>query len=218
MGVQPKYTIAHVHSQDSIIVKLTGWRALALVVAVGLTLRLLVMWAIWANGGSPLIGDEGNYVLSALPLSEGRGIPDLWLWIRAPGVIFFAAAVFAVTGGSLWALNLAQIALAGVTQVLAFFLGTFTTQDPATARRAGLWAAALVALNPFLILSDNFFLSEPLYILLVLGLVLCLLAHARDARAVGSRQRAEGSRRGPLAALCLLPSAFCPGHGWWRRG
>src|SRR5918911_4029872 len=157
-GRSPKYTTAHGHSQDSAIVKWTGWRALALVVAVGVALRLAAMWAIWANGGNPLIGDEGNYVLSALPLSEGRGIPDQWLWIRAPGFIFFAAGVFALTGGSLFALNVAQIALSGVTQVLAYFLGTFTTEDSATARRAGLWAAALVALDPFLVLSDSFFL------------------------------------------------------------
>src|SRR6476659_1552609 len=119
------------------------WRPLLAIIAAGVGLRALVMAAIWLNGGSPLIGDEGNYILSALPLSEGRGIPDLWLWIRAPGFIFFAAAVFALRGGSIWALNLAQIALAGVTIVMVFFLGTFTTSDPAAGRRAGLWAAAL---------------------------------------------------------------------------
>src|SRR6476469_832805 len=125
------------------------------------------MAAIWLNGGSPLIGDEGNYVLSALPLSEGRGIPDLWLWIRAPGFIFFAAAIFILTGGSLWALNLAQIGLFVIVSLLIFTLGTFTTDDPTTARRSGLWTVALIAFNPLLILSDNFFLSEPLYLLCV---------------------------------------------------
>jgi 4-amino-4-deoxy-L-arabinose transferase-like glycosyltransferase len=178
------------------------------VVVAGLILRLLVMMAIWANGGSPLIGDEGNYVFSALPLSEGRGIPDLWLWIRAPGFIGFAAAVFAVTGGSLWALNLAQIALSAMTTVMAFMLGAFTTGDPATARRAGLWAAALVAFNPLLVLSDNFFLSEPLYILLVMGLVLTLLAYARSAqsRVPSGRRRAWVwlVAAGLLAGLGLL--------------
>ena len=63
---------------------------LGLIVAVGILLRLLVMWAIWSNGGSPLIGDEGNYILSAVPLSQGQGIPDLWLWIKAPGYIGFS--------------------------------------------------------------------------------------------------------------------------------
>src|ERR1043165_2529917 len=54
------------------------WRPLLLIVSLGVGLRLGLMWIIWANGGSPLMGDEGNYILSALPLSEGRGIPDLW--------------------------------------------------------------------------------------------------------------------------------------------
>src|SRR5947208_2321926 len=48
----------------------SAWRPLLLILAAGIGLRLGLMWAIWANGGSPLIGDEGNYILSALPLSE----------------------------------------------------------------------------------------------------------------------------------------------------
>ncbi|MFL5735233.1 MAG: glycosyltransferase family 39 protein [Chloroflexia bacterium] len=187
-----------------------GWeiparlRAVALIVAAGLAIRLLVMAAIWANGGSPLIGDEGNYVLSALPLSEGRGIPDLWLWIRAPGFIGFAAGVFALTGGSLFALNLVQIALSGITMVIAYALGTFTTEDPAIARRSGLIATALVAFNPLLILSDNFFLSEPLYILLVMGLVLALVIYARSVRSGDARAWRWLAVAGLIGGLGLL--------------
>src|SRR6478672_7113005 len=36
-GRSPKYTIAHVHSQDSVIVKWTVWRSLAIIVALGIT-------------------------------------------------------------------------------------------------------------------------------------------------------------------------------------
>jgi 4-amino-4-deoxy-L-arabinose transferase-like glycosyltransferase len=147
--------------------------------AVGVGLRLLVMAAIWLNGGSPLLGDEGNYVLSALPLAQGRGIPDLWLWIRAPGYIFFAATVFAVTGGSLWALNLMQALLSVVVALCAGWLGTFSTPDPTLARRAAIWSAALVALNPLLVFYDNFFLSEQLYLLWVLLAVICLCLYGR---------------------------------------
>jgi 4-amino-4-deoxy-L-arabinose transferase-like glycosyltransferase len=201
---------AIVHRPSSIVGRRPGgrlapaWGPLALVVAVGLALRLLVMMAIWANGGNPLIGDEGNYVLSALPLSEGRGIPDLWLWIRAPGFIGFAAVIFALTGGSLWALNLSQIVLSGITIVLAYVLGTLTTDDPAKGRRAGLWGAALVAFNPLLILSDNFFLSESLYILLVMSLVLALLAYSRSVRTGASRSWRWLVAAGLLAGLGLL--------------
>ncbi len=151
--------------------------ALIGIAAAGVALRLLAMWAIWSNGGSPLLGDEGNYVLSALPLSEGYGIPDLWLWIRAPGFIFFAAGVFALTGGSLWALNLAQVCLYIINTLLAYTLGNVAAGDSGHARRTGLWAAAFVACNPLIILSDNFFLSEPLYILFVLALALLLCVY-----------------------------------------
>jgi 4-amino-4-deoxy-L-arabinose transferase-like glycosyltransferase len=158
------------------------WRALATLVALGVGLRLLVASALWANGGNPLIGDEGNYVYSALPLAEGRAIPDLWLWIRAPGFIFFAAGIFALTGGSLLALNLAQIALAAFSQLVAFGLGRLTTSDPVVGQRAGLWAAALIGLNPLLIFNDNFFLSEPLFLLLLLLLVFTLSIYAERVR------------------------------------
>src|SRR5437867_4394387 len=76
---------------SSFVLRLVAaWRPLLLILSLGISLRLGLMWLLWANGANPLIGDEGNYVLSALPLSEGHGIPDLWLWIRAPGFIFFA--------------------------------------------------------------------------------------------------------------------------------
>ncbi len=166
----------------------SAWRPLLLILSLGVGLRLGLMWMLWANGGNPLIGDEGNYVLSALPLSEGHGIPDLWLWVRAPGFIFFAAGVFALTHGSLWALNLAQIGLSAIVSLLVFGLASLTSDDPIIARRAGLWAVALVAFNPLLIWSDNFFLSEPLYILCVASLILFLAIYA--LRVKGDKPRA----------------------------
>lgn len=165
-------------------------RSLALIIGCGVALRLLTMWAIWSNGGSPLIGDEGNYVLSALSLADGQGIPDLWLWIRAPGFIFFSAGIFALTDGSLFALNLAQIALSVPIHLLAYHLGALTTEDTGIARRAGLWSAALIAGNPFMVFSDNFFLSEPLYLLWVLLVVFALSKHASLTRSGADQKRA----------------------------
>ncbi len=137
------------------------------------------MWAIWHNGGNPLIGDEGNYILSALPLSEGRGIPDLWLWVRAPGYIFFSAAAFALSSGSLLALNIAQVLLSSPVTIASYFLGAAAAGDQPLRSKAGVWVAALVAFNPILIFNDNFFLSEQLFTLLIELLLLALLAYAR---------------------------------------
>jgi hypothetical protein len=173
---------------------------LGLIVAAGITLRLLVMWAIWSNGGSPLIGDEGNYILSAVPLSQGHGIPDLWLWIRAPGYIGFAAAVLWLTGGSLWALNLAQALLSAPIVVTMYFLGLQTTDDAAVARRAAIITAALVAFNPMLVFFDNLFLSEQLYLLLSALFMLCLVSYEREVRKAGTR-----------AWLWLVAAGMCGG-------
>jgi hypothetical protein len=159
---------------------------LGLIVVAGIVLRLLVMWAIWSNGGSPLIGDEGNYILSAVPLSHGQGIPDLWVWIRAPGYIGFAAAILWLTGGSLWALNLAQALLSAPITVTMYFLGRQTTDDPVVAQRAAIAAAALVAFNPMLLFFDNLFLSEQLYLLLSALFMLCLVSYGREVRRAGT--------------------------------
>ncbi|MBF6614593.1 MAG: glycosyltransferase family 39 protein [Chloroflexi bacterium] len=174
------------------------FRQVTVIVGAGIALRLLVMWAIWHNGGNPLIGDEGNYILSALPLSEGRGIPDLWLWVRAPGYIFFSAATFALSGGSLFALNIAQALLSGPVAVAAYFLGAAAASDEALRSRAGVWAAALVAFNPILVFNDNFFLSEQLFTLLVELLLLALLAYARTPE----KNRRAWARLA-VAGLCM---------------
>lgn len=179
---------------------------LGLIIAAGVALRLLVMWAIWSNGGSPLLGDEGNYIMSAMPLSEGRGIPDLWLWIRAPGYIFFAAFVLFLTGGSLLILNVAQVLVFALIAGCIYFLGTLTASEPTTSQRAGLWSAALIALNPLLILSDNFFLSEQLYLLLSALLILFLALYGRAVR--------QGKER---AWLWLAAAGVCGGAGALTR-
>jgi 4-amino-4-deoxy-L-arabinose transferase-like glycosyltransferase len=198
------------------------WRALLVIAVVGVALRLIVSWAIWSNGGSSLNGDEGSYVLSAIAVYHGQDIPDVLLWVRAPGYIFFEAGALFVTGGQLLGINLAQIALVPFLVVLTYFLGTFATEDRRTAERTGVWAAGLIACNPILIFYDNLFVSEPLYIFLLAFLVLALVQYARVASKPASPDgslndtlpRTELTVRlrpygwlvmaGLLAGLCLL--------------
>src|SRR5262249_21369120 len=80
---------------------LRNLRGLWLILALALGLRLIPLGLVLANGGSPLIGDEGNYVQAAQSLAQDGGIPDLWVWIRPPGYIVFAAAVFWLAAGNL---------------------------------------------------------------------------------------------------------------------
>ncbi len=113
-------------------------RGLLLVLVLAGLLRLIPLWVVTANGGNPLIGDEGNYIEAALSLAGGGGIPDRWLWIRPPGYIAFAAAIFRLADNSLIALQLAQIALSLLTivatyaLVLVAFSPTPASSDPAS--------------------------------------------------------------------------------------
>ena len=126
-------------------------------------------------------------LLSAVPLSQGHGIPDLWLWIKAPGYIGFAAAVLWLTGGSLWALSLAQALLSAPITVTMYFLGLQTTDDTVVAQRTATITAVLVACNPMLLFFDNLFLSEQLYLLLSALFMLCLVSYGREVRNAGTR-------------------------------
>ncbi len=184
------------------------WLGLGGVLLLGLGLRLIPLWAVTANGGSPLIGDEGNYVQAAQALAAGQGIPDLWIWVRPPGFIVFAAGIFRLTGDSLIALQLAQIALSLLTILAVYALVRWAapgTADAGAARPAALLAAAVVAVQPSLVFSTALFLTETGFLLLLTGLVIALL---RAEAATGTRARlvwAAGA--GVCAGLALLTRA-----------
>jgi 4-amino-4-deoxy-L-arabinose transferase-like glycosyltransferase len=137
---------------------------------LGLALRLGFVLHGLDIGGSPLILDEGNYVGSALPLAQGHDIPDRWLWERPPLYIFFTAAVFAIFGssgtGNLLALGLAQTALSLLTIWLVWLIARLLF--PARPLAAGL-AALLVAVCPTLAFYANMYMTETLYITLLLA-------------------------------------------------
>jgi len=104
------------------------------VLLLALAVRLVPLAAILANGGSPLIGDEGNYVEAALSLAHGGGIPDRWIWIRPPGYIAVAAAVFRLTADSLVALQLVQIVLSLLTIAATYALARVGSRQYAVGR------------------------------------------------------------------------------------
>jgi 4-amino-4-deoxy-L-arabinose transferase-like glycosyltransferase len=165
---------------------------IAVLVLAGL-LRLIPLWVVSANGGNPLIGDEGNYVEAALSLAGGGGIPDRWLWIRPPGYIAFAAAIFRLAANSLVALQLAQIAVSLLT-IIATYALVLVAFSPApqpgeaastpkskiqNPKSVALVAALILAVQPSLILSTGLFLTETLFLLLITGLVGALIVYLR---------------------------------------
>ena len=157
---------------------------LAGIMVGGLLLRLIFFSASVPSAGAPYIRDEGNYVGLAVPLSQGQGFVDKWVWIRPPGYPLFMAAVLALSGGSLSAVALVQIILSvlniGLVYVLALeVFGTRPDVPPGRARAVGLFAAGLMALNPHMVFYANLFMTETLYLLALTIVVWALMRAVR---------------------------------------
>ena len=201
------------------------------ILALALALRLIPLLAVQANGGSPLIGDEGNYVEAAQALAGGAGIPDRWIWIRPPGYIAFLATVFRLTANSLVAAQIAQITVSLLTVAATYWLVWVGVGSRRSGRQSSVvsrqsavdeeqntqyairtkrtlpsavavGAAGIMAVQPSLIFATGLFLTETLFLLLVTGLLGALLAYRRAETA-----RAAGGwavAAGSLAGLALL--------------
>src|SRR5262245_5460925 len=84
---------------------------LALIMLGGLLLRLVFFSASLQSGGAPFIRDEGNYLGISVPLSQGQGFVERWVWLRPPGYPAFLASILTVSNGSIPMAVLAQILL-----------------------------------------------------------------------------------------------------------
>ncbi len=184
------------------------WSLLA-ILALAAAIRVVPLVAVLANGGSPIIGDEGNYVEAAQALAHGLGIPDRWLWIRPPAYIVFVAGVFRLSNDSLVALQVAQIAVSLLT--IAATYGLVRTAFPpgalgrANPRHVALGAALILAVQPSLVLYTGFFLTETLFLLLITALIWALVAYFRATTPRSAV--ACAALAGALAGLALLTRA-----------
>ncbi len=185
------------------------------ILALALALRLIPLAAVQINGGSPLIGDEGNYVEAAQGLAAGAGIPDHWIWIRPPAYIAALAVVFRLSDNSLVAAQLAQIIVSVLTVVATYWLVYVAVGHESVANAArstqhaarktqpvALGAAAILAVQPSLILATGLFLTETLFLLLVTALLGALLAYRRATTAWSAGGWAAAA--GGVAGLALL--------------
>src|SRR5262245_51652046 len=95
---------------------------LALIMLGGLLLRLVFFSASLPSNGAPFIRDEGNYLGIAVPLSQGQGFVEKWVWLRPPGYPAFLASILALSNGSIPLAALAQILLSVANIGVAYAL------------------------------------------------------------------------------------------------
>jgi 4-amino-4-deoxy-L-arabinose transferase-like glycosyltransferase len=153
------------------------WSDAALVAAavvVGIAIRALVLSHYTP---SSLLGDEADYLARGVRLARGGELEGI---DRAPGYIFFIAAMAKWSSVPIDAVRWGQIALGALSTVLLFFVArtTFGTRS-ATA------AAWIFALCPTFVGFSQLFYLETLYTCVLLAATLALL-RAWETRSVGS--------------------------------
>jgi tetratricopeptide (TPR) repeat protein len=163
----------------------TSLLILAAIMAGGLLLRLIFYVVSLPTDGAPYIRDEPNYVGLAVPLSQGEGYVDKWIWVRPPGYPVYLAAFLLLPGGSLSLAALVQILLSvvniGIVYALALeVFGGRGDVPRGKVEAVGLVSAGLVAVNPHLVFYANLLMPETLY-MLALSVVALLMLRALKA-------------------------------------
>jgi len=207
-----------------------GGRAILVVVATALLLRLVALWAATDAG---LVLDEQLYLVRAEALLDGDGfVGSYQSWVRhprarsmaalpqypgayqPPGYTVFLAGVLAVTGRSVLAIKLVQALLGALTVWIVYGLGRRWMDHS-----RGLLAAWICALYPTLIAFTHYLWSETLFIFLfTLGVWLL----TRSNRLLDARLAAGAGAVFGLAALTrgvlffLLP-VICLWLVWTHR-
>jgi 4-amino-4-deoxy-L-arabinose transferase-like glycosyltransferase len=153
------------------------------------------------------IGDETDYHALATNLSEGEGYalkPGYHTARRPPLYPVILSALYRLTGPSSAAARVLQVLLGGAIIWLVFLV----TRRYFSARAAWL-AAIATALNPFLIFVSGYMLTENLYIVALLGMLLLV----PRANSITSWRLAAAT--GIMLALASLarPTGFV--LGWW---
>jgi 4-amino-4-deoxy-L-arabinose transferase-like glycosyltransferase len=148
------------------------------IVVLALVVRVAT---IAADSGYHPQQDAWDYDRHARSIAGGDGFPDSYYVLdrgpsalRAPGYPYFLGALYAVSDDSVTSGRLANAALGALAVFLIYLIARRIW-----GQRIALLAAALAAVFPPLVLLSRELLSEPLFIALELGMVLCILEFRR---------------------------------------
>lgn len=156
----------------------------------------------WFPEAKQFTGDEGGvYQHTALSILAGGDWFDArMLW--PPLQPLFMAAIYAVTGPHLLAIQVAQLLLLAGAGVLLYRITLALTGEPRTA----LWAGALLAINPLTVGFATWLWPEVLHLFLSLA-VAWLVVRSRRAE-VRSKSIGLAVVAGATLGLCLLAKSL----------
>jgi hypothetical protein len=161
-----------------------------LVLAAWLLLNAALLWIYYQPTLKPLVGDEFDYNKRALALLAGQPLPELFIW--PPGQSGFIAAVYALFGSHVLAVQLVQIGL--LVLCTGLLVRLWHTLD---SLRAAMFAGALFLLNPSTLAYAHWLWPEVTHLACLLGALTLLLTFK-------SRPRLRAFIAGLLIGLALL--------------
>ncbi len=164
-----------------------------------LLLNAILLWIYSHPTLKPLVGDEFDYNRRAIALLGGQPMPELFIW--PPGQTWFVAAVYAVFGAHVFAVQIIQIML--LAACAAMLMRLWQTLDN---RRAALCAASLFMLNPSALAYAHWLWPEVTYLACLLGALTLLLTFT-------SRAHSRAFFAGLLIGLALLFKSLI--GGFW---
>lgn len=144
----------------------SAWPWLAVV--AWLLLNTALLWIYYHPALKPLVGDEFDYNRRAIALLAGQPMPELFIW--PPGQLWFIAAIYAVFGSHVLAVQLVQIILLAICTVLLVRLWK-TLDNP----RAAWLAGAIFLFNPASLAYAHWLWPEVPYLACLLGALALLL-------------------------------------------
>jgi hypothetical protein len=183
------------------------WLLIGGLFVLALALRL---GAVWGDNSAPE-SDESTYDKYAwsFALNEVREEKGLYIYhplgsftYRPPGYPLFAGLIYRAVGHSYLAVRLAQALLGALTCVLVYLIGARSSLGAG----AGLAAGLICAVYGLMVQSTSLLLSEPLFMLLMCGMLWALVEARRAQAEAGAPWRARGWLA--AAGLCAGLSAI----------
>jgi uncharacterized membrane protein YdjX (TVP38/TMEM64 family) len=175
-----------------------------------LALAVRIAAVEWTGAGTLAFGDGPDYVNAARTVCIQHQYPERGNlpFFRAPGLPFFMAAVTGCHPGNVRLVKYALALCDAVTVVLIMLLASSLWLGDS---RASAVAGLLACFHPFFVGSVTDIRTEPLFMLLLLGSMVCLL---RGRHASAGVLIALAALTRPTGLLCIPLFALFA----WRRG
>ena len=188
------------------------WRAGLAVSAIVIAALVVRLAYSLAAGGVVKGVDPDAYLSIARNLADGQGFASVAgqpTAYRPPLYPVFVAAVLMMSGGSLKVVAVVQAVISALT-----IAGVYGIARKLGGKWAGLAAAVILAIDPFMIHTAGEGMSEALFCLFLVGGIFYLVMSEEGAKGDGLKRGQAPFSRTVLAALCIALAGMTRPIAW----